>query len=196
MFTLFKKMIVIAMAFLLTPLMGFSSSALAANADSSAKKPLVVFFTRSGNTQAIADMIHKEVGGQLVQIKTVEPYPADYQECVDLAKKQQQENARPAIETKINPDDYNVIFLGFPNWWSSMPMPVWTFIEENKLNGKTIVPFMTHGGGGQAHAVSDLKKLCPQSKILPALAISGTRAKSSQAEVQKWLKNLGPEILK
>lgn len=73
-------------------------------------------------------------------------------------------------------------------------MPVWTFIEENKLNGKTIIPFMTHGGGGIAHTVSDLKKLCPQSKILPALAISGTHAKSAASDVEKWLKDLAPAI--
>ena len=158
------------------------------------KQPLVAYFSKSGNTEALADMIHKEVGGQILQIKPVKPYPADYQQTVDLAKEEQKSNARPAIEAKINPDDYSVIFLGFPNWWSSMPMPVYTFIEESKLNGHTIIPFLTHGGGGQAHAVSDLKKLCPQSKILPVLAVSGSQASSSQKEVSKWLKDLGPAI--
>lgn len=159
-----------------------------------AKKPLVVYFSRSGNTAAIAEMIHKQVGGDLVQIKPVNPYPEDYQQTVDQAKEEQKNNARTAIDTRINPDDYSVIFLGYPNWWSSMPMPVWTFIEQNGLNGKTIIPFVTHGGGGIAHTVSDLKKLCPKSKILDALSISGNAARSSSAEVTKWLKDLGPIV--
>lgn len=189
-----KKFAFIALLLFLSPLIFLSSQVLAASPDAEGKKPLVAFFSRSGNTEALADMIHKIVGGDMVRIETVTPYPADYQATVDLAKEQQKDNARPPISTKINADDYDVIFLGFPNWWSSMPMPVWTFIEENKLNGKTIIPFMTHGGGGQAHAISDLKKLCPQSKILPALAVSGTHAKSAAGEVEKWLKDLAPAL--
>lgn len=162
----------------------------AAAADAGGKKPLIAYFTHSGNTKAVAEMIQKLTGGELMEIKPVEPYPENYQQCVDLAKKQQQENARPAIENKINPNDYSVIFLGFPNWWSSMPMPVWTFVEQNGLNGAAIAPFMTHGGGGTGHAPGDLKKLCPKSKILPALSISGSQARNSQAEVERWLKGL------
>lgn len=181
-----RKLLVLGLAVLLAAPLFSAAKAFAAEA----KKPLVVYFSHSGHTKTIAEMIHQLSGGELLQIKTVEPYPDNYDECVDLAKKQQMENARPAIETRINPDDYSVIFLGFPNWWSSMPMPVYTFVEENKLNGHTIIPFMTHGGGGQAHAVSDLKKICPKSNILPALAISGTSAKSAFPEVEKWYKNL------
>lgn len=189
-----KKLAFMSLLIFLSPLILFSSKLMAATPDTDGKKPLVVFFSRSGNTEALADMIHKIVGGDMVRIQTVTPYPDDYQATVDLAKEQQKDNARPPISTKINADDYGVIFLGFPNWWSSMPMPVCTFIDENKLNGKTIIPFMTHGGGGQAHAVSDLKKLCPQSKILPALAVSGTHAKSALGEVEKWLKDLRPAL--
>lgn len=185
-----NKIIFAGLLLLASPFLLLSSQAFAAAPDSDGKKPLVVFFSRSGNTEAVADILHKLIGGELMQIKTVKPYPANYEECTEVAKREQQENARPAIENKINADDYGIIFLGFPNWWSSMPMPVWTFIEENKLNGKTIAPFMTHGGGGIGHAISDLKKLCPKSNILPAFSVSGTKAKTSQAEVEKWLKDL------
>lgn len=188
-----KNLSLIALLFLLAPLTFVSSKVMAADT-AAAKKPLVVFFTHSGNTGTIAEMIHKKVGGEIIEIKTVTPYPEEYQKCVDQAKAEQRANARPAIETKINPDDYDVIFLGFPNWWSSMPMPVWSFIEQNNLNGKTIAPFMTHGGGGLGHAIGDLKKLCPKSKILEALSIRGTQASSASAAVDKWLKDLGSAI--
>ncbi len=182
------KIILLGTFLILLPVLVFSSKAQAAAPEM--KKPLIAYFSLSGHTKSVAEMIQKLTGGDLVEIKPVTPYPDDYQKCVDLAKQQQQDNARPAIETKINPDEYGVIFLGFPNWWSSMPMPVWTFVEENKLNGKTIIPFMTHGGGGVGHAIGDLKKLCPKSNILTPLSISGTRAKDSFKEVEKWVKDL------
>ena len=114
-------------------------------------KPLVVYFSRSGNTRRLAELIHKRVGGDILEITPVTPYPADYQATVDQAKREQADNARPAVNTKIaDPGQYSVIFLGYPNWWSSMPMPVWTFVEQNGLDGKTIAPFCTHGGTARA----------------------------------------------
>lgn len=182
------KIFLLSLCFI--PVLCFALNAQAAGSESSDKKPLIAYFSRSGHTEAIAEMIHKLVGGELVQIKTVATYPSDYEKCVEQAKQEQQDNARPPIETKINPNDYDVIFLGFPNWWSSMPMPIWTFVEENKLNGKIIIPFMTHGGGGVGHAISDLKKLCPKSKILQPLSISGTQASGAFNQVEKWIKDL------
>lgn len=155
-------------------------------------KSLVVYFSRSGNTQKVAENIQKVVGGDLVRIETVDPYPADYQRTVDLAKKQQQDNARPAVKTKIeNIDDYDIIFLGVPNWWSGAPMPVFTFAEQNKIDGKTVAPFVTHGGGGLGHIPADLKKMFPNSEILKPLSISGASAGKSRNEVQKWIDSLG-----
>lgn len=160
------------------------------------KKPLVVYFSRSGHTARIAREIHNRVGGDIVEIETVEAYPEDYQALTEVAKAEQQRKARPALKTKIpNIDDYGVIFLGYPNWWSSMPMPVFTFIEENRLDGKTIAPFTTHGGGGLGHSVNDLKKELPHSRILKPLAVSGNAVERAGKDVLSWIEGLGPALI-
>ena len=155
------------------------------------KKPLVVYFTRSGNTKQVAEMIKNNTGADIVEIETVESYPSDYDELTKVAKQQQQDNVRPLIKTKIaNLDDYGIIFLGFPNWWSSMPMPVYTFVEQNGLNGRTIAPFVTHGGGQLGHSIEDLKKLVPESKVLKPFSVSGSRAGGAENDVKKWLSGI------
>lgn len=160
------------------------------------KKPLVVYYSESGNTKKVADMIHNKVGGDIIRIEAATPYPDNYDALTRQAKKEQTQNARPAIKTKIpNIDEYDVIFLGYPNWWSSMPMPVFTFIEQNKLDGRTIAPFTTHGGGGLGHSIEDLKKECPKSKILKPLAVPGNRASGAAADVEKWLEGLGNALI-
>lgn len=160
------------------------------------KKPLVVYYSETGHTKKIAEMIHNKVGGDILQILPEKPYPKDYDTLVEQAKQELRQDARPAVKTKIsNIDDYGVIFLGFPNWWSSMPMPVYTFVEQNGLNGRTIVPFSTNGGGGLGHSIEDLKKLCPKSRVLKPFAIQGSNAASAGDEVVKWLEGLGPALI-
>lgn len=164
---------------------------LLAASDSAPQKSLTVYFSRSGHTKAVAEDIHKKMGGDLVEIEVVDAYPEEYEATVDRAKKEQQQNARPAVKTRIpNLEEYDVIFLGYPNWWSSMPMPVYTFIEENKLDGKTIAPFVTHGGGGLGHSITDLKKLAPNSKVLKPFSVSGNSAKHAENDVAKWLEDI------
>ena len=110
-------------------------------------KALVVYYSRSGNTEALARMIGNETGADMFRVTTVTPYD---------------NNARPAINGRVeNMADYDVVYIGVPNWWSTMPMPMFTFLEQYDLSGKTIVPFITHGGGGVANCVSDLKKAVP-----------------------------------
>lgn len=161
-----------------------------------AKKPLVVYFSQSGHTKTIAEDIQKMLGADIVRIEPENAYPENYDDLTKQAKKEQNDSARPAIKTKIpNLDDYGVIFLGYPNWWSSMPMPVYTFVEQSKLDGKTIAPFCTHGGGGLGHSVDDLKRLAPHSKVLKPLAVPGNRAASAEADVKKWLEGLGTALI-
>lgn len=167
-----------------------------ASAPQKQKKALVVYFSRSGNTRAVAEAIHRRVGGDILEIVPQTPYPADYQATVEQAKREQKEQARPAVKTTIaNPQDYGIIFLGYPNWWSSMPMPVWTFVEQNGLDGKTIAPFCTHGGGGLGHSVDDLKALAPKSSVLKPLAVNGNRASRAEKDVEDWLKGLGNALI-
>lgn len=155
------------------------------------KKILVAYFSWGGNTKAVAEEIHKQVGGDIVEIVPATPYSETYSVTVAKAKAEQAANARPAISTKIADfDKYDVVFLGYPNWWGSFPMPVATFVETYKLDGKTVAPFFTHGGGGEQRCLSDLQKLAPNAKFTQDLVLSGSSAKSSQGQIKSWLDSL------
>lgn len=155
------------------------------------KKILVAYFSWSGNTKAVAEEIHKQVGGDIVEIVPATPYSETYSVTVAKAKAEQVANARPAISTKIADfDKYDVVFLGYPNWWGSFPMPVATFVETYKLDGKTIAPFFTHGGGGEQRCLSDLQKLAPNAKFTQDLVLSGSSAKNAQGEIKSWVDSL------
>ncbi|MDR2842085.1 MAG: flavodoxin [Spirochaetaceae bacterium] len=155
-------------------------------------KILVAYFSWSGNTRAIAEQIQKETGGDIFEIKTVKTYPKEYRATTDEAKKEQNENARPALSGKVNDmDSYNVIFLGYPNWWGTIPMALFTFLESYNFEGKTIIPFCTHGGSAFGNSIRDIKKLCPKSKMLDGLAINAGSVKTSQGNVTAWLKKIG-----
>lgn len=152
------------------------------------KKILVAYFSWSGNTKAVAEEIHKQVGGDIVEIVPATPYSETYSVTVAKAKAEQAANARPAISTKIADfDKYDVVFLGYPNWWGSFPMPVATFVETYKLDGKTVAPFFTHGGGGEQRCLSDLQKLTPNAKFTQDLVLSGSSSKNAQGQIKSWL---------
>ena len=126
---------------------------------SNGKKVLVAYFSRSGNTKAIASHIKELTGGDLFEIQTAKPYPADYHTCTEVAKKEKNDNARPELKEKVkNIEEYDIIFIGFPNWWGTMPMPILTFLESYKLEGKIVIPFCTHGGGGEQSCFRDFVK--------------------------------------
>ncbi|HOQ51880.1 MAG TPA: flavodoxin, partial [Candidatus Atribacteria bacterium] len=111
---------------------------------------LIAYYSRSGNTRKLAQLIHQKVGGTVHEIQPEIPYPASYNATVEQAKKEIQAGFRPPLKTKIEHiEAYDTIFLGSPNWWSTIAPPVATFLEENDLSGKTIIPFCTHGGGGR-----------------------------------------------
>ena len=153
------------------------------------KEILIVYFSWSGNTKAVAEEIYKQVGGDLYSIVMETPYSENYNATVAKARQEQQSNARPAIKTRIaNIEQYDIVFLGYPNWCGSYPMPVATFVESNKLDGKTIMPFFTHGGGGVQRCDSDLRKLLSNAKIGPYLILSGSSANSAQGEIAACLK--------
>ncbi len=156
------------------------------------KKVLIAYYSWSGNTKAVAEEIHKQIGGDLQAIVPVTPYSETYAVTVAKAKQEQLSNARPAVKIQIpNIDEYDTVLLGYPNWWGSYPMLIATFAENNKLDGKTIAPFYTHGGGGEQRCSSDLRKLLPKANIQEGLCLSGSSARSAQGEVSAWLKRLG-----
>ena len=155
------------------------------------KKILVAYFSWSGNTREIANQIHALVGGEVFEIVSANPYPRDYNATVEQARKEKAESYRPKLKSKPeNAKSYDVIFIGYPNWWSTFPMPVATFLEENDFSGKTILPFCTHEGSRLGVSVSDVAKFCPKSKILEAIAIRGGSVKSAQGDVVQWVKKL------
>ncbi len=153
---------------------------------------LIIYFSHSGNTRTIAEQIHSRIGGDIVELKTVQPYPDDYNTTVDMAKKEKTEHARPAITTEL-PDlaKYDTVFLGFPNWWGTIPMAYYTLLEKYDLGNKIVIPFVTHGGSAFGSSLNDLKRLCPKARFKEGLAVRGSRVHSAQKDVDKWLSKLG-----
>jgi flavodoxin len=146
------------------------------------KKVLVVYFSHSGNTRKAANQIQKSVSGDIFEIQPVNPYPDDYNTVVEQAKRELNADYRPLLKKKINNiTDYDIIFIGYPNWWGTFPMPVKSFLLENDLSGKTIIPFCTHEGSGLGRSVSDFKNLCPNSTVLEGQPIWGREAAKTQA---------------
>lgn len=179
------------------PVLSGLSSANAATAIPDSTKPLIVYFSHSGNTKEIANQINIIVGGDIVEIKTVKPYPENYDAVVDQAKLEQKNNNRPQLVTRINNmESCNTVFIGYPNWWATMPMAMFTFLEGYDFSGKTIIPFCTHEGSALGRSVSNIKKLCPRSTIIDGLAIRGRSAKSAQKDVADWLKNLNLHVIR
>ena len=127
------------------------------------------------------------VGGDLFEIETVKEYSKDYMACTEEAKKELREHARPELKRYPESiDQYDTIFVGYPNWWGTMPMCVYTFLERYDLTGKRIVPFCTNEGSGMGGSERELKKICKGATVLPSLAIHGVEAAQSESKVATW----------
>ena len=156
------------------------------------KKILIAYYSYGGNTKALAEEIHRQAGGDLLPIVPDNPYSETYAVTVAKAKQEQLSNARPSIKTNVpNIDQYDMVLLGYPNWWGSYPMLIATFAENHKLDGKRIAPFFTHGGGGEQRCASDLRKLLPKADIKEGLCLPGNSAHNAQDDVSAWLKKIG-----
>lgn len=149
-------------------------------------KILIAYFSRSGNTEEIANQINELVSGTLVKIETVEPYPDSYSETVDIAQQELEQNARPAIQNlNIDMNDYDTIFIGYPIWWHDAPMAVYTFLESYDFTGKTVIPFCTSGGSDIDESLSGI-----EAAVSGATLLEGVTANDS-SDVQSWLENIG-----
>lgn len=156
------------------------------------EKILIAYFSYTGNTEKLANKIHSKVGGDIIKIETVTPYSNNYDEVVDQVQKDQQNNYKPEIKTKIeNIEDYDIIILGSPVWWYKIANPVATFISENDLKDKMIIPFVTHGGYGAGQTLNQIKELAPDSKVLSELSIEGDSVDNSDGQIENWLQNVG-----
>ncbi len=165
-------------------------------------KKLVVFFSHTGenynvgfiekgNTHIVADMIADATGADRFEIVPTKAYPVDYNECIEIAKKEKQANARPAIKEDMKIEDYDVIFIGYPNWWGEVPMCVYTFIEKHDWHGKTVIPFITHEGSGMGGTDRKIAGACRGADVAvgKGLAIQGKVAQENQASAQKSVNN-------
>ena len=170
-------------------------------------KSLVVYFSlagdqynvgiiKEGNTSIIAKFISEETGSELFEIETVKPYPTDsYNNLIKIAKDEQNKKARPALKADIDITAYDTIYIGYPNWWGDMPMPVYTFLEAHNWSGKTIIPFCTHEGSGLSGTESRIRSTCKGATVEKGLAVQGkiaqTNRNAAKKAVQDWLAKLG-----
>ncbi len=153
---------------------------------------LIVYYSHSGNTRALARLIQHQTGGDLLEIEPVVPYPADYDAVVKQAKEELQAGYQPPLKTGVvNPESYDVILAGSPNWWNTLAPPLHTFLSQGDLSGKIIAPFITHEGTGLGKSAADIAWLCPGAKILEGLAVRGEKVNGAQREVAEWLRRSG-----
>lgn len=143
---------------------------------------------KTGNTQVAAGIIERFTEADVFKIQQLKPYSKSYNECIAQAQADQRRNARPELKDYPDSiDSYDVIYLGYPNYWSTMPMAVFTFLEHFNFDGKIIRPFCTHEGSGLGNSISDIKKLCPGATVEEGLAIQGCRVEQAQEKIKKWL---------
>lgn len=153
---------------------------------------LIVYFSDSGNTERVADTIQALVGGDMARIESKIPYPKSDTDKTYVAKREQESGARPEYEDLgVNVANYDVIFLGYPIWWGTMPMVVYTFLENNDFKGKVIAPFATYGTSGLGSSVSDIKRVTYGAVVTEAFRIRGVETKKDHAEaVKTWLNKI------
>lgn len=146
-----------------------------------------------GNNQYLADLIQQETGGDLFAIETVQDYPTTHDPLLEFAYNEKMEDARPELATHINNlDQYDVIFLGYPNWNADMPMPLYTFLEEYDFSGKTIIPFTSHGGSGFSRTIQTIEQLQPNATVLEdGLSVSRNSVAEAKDQVVNWVQGLG-----
>ena len=158
---------------------------------------LVAYFSWSGNGQQMAGWISEETGGELFRIVPSESYGEDFDSCADRAKNELDNEIRPELSEHIDAETmarYDVIYLGFPVWWYDLPMPVWTFLEEYDLSGKTVSPVFSHNGSSNgANSVKRVAELADGATVLTetALSLRGSNVSGSEQEVKEWVKDIG-----
>ena len=155
-------------------------------------KVLIAYYSWSGKTESIAGLIQKHTGGELFRIKPVNDYPGEYSLCTKQAKEEIRAGFKPEIEAF--PDGIGsagTVFIGSPIWWYTMAPPVHTFISGTELSGKKVVPFCSHGGGGQGHFSADVAECCPGSALLEEFVTYGSGGPGADGLVAAWLLRLG-----
>ena len=155
-------------------------------------KILIVYFSWSGNTHSIAHQIQEMTGAGIFEIKTLTQYSPDYNAVLDQAKREKITQARPELAVHVEDmEQYNIIILGYPNWWSSIPMPIASFLEEYDFSGKTILPFCSHGGGRLGNSLTAIAKLVPGAILAEGLSIHSSGGPDLSDEISAWFSQNG-----
>lgn len=153
---------------------------------------LVVYFSWSGNTESVATEIQAQTDADIFEIVPAEPYTDDYDTLLDIAQDEQANDARPAIAGTVdNFEQYDVVYLGFPNWWGDMPMILYTFLDDYDFSGKTIAPFVTSGGSGFSGTIGTIESMEPDATITEGLSLGSSEAADPAAAVTEWLAGIG-----
>ena len=153
---------------------------------------LIAYFSWSGNTEQVAQLIQEATGGDLFEIAPAVPYTDDYAELLDIARQEQSDSARPELAAQVeNWDSYDTVFVGYPNWWSDAPMAVYTFLESYDWTGKTLIPFNTSASGGFGRSLDNLPESAAGATILEGLSFTERTLADAQSEVPAWLDGLG-----
>lgn len=167
------------------------------------KKILTIYYSRDGenywngeirtlaegNTKIAAEYIQEAVGGDIFRVETEKDYPEKYLDCIEAAKKELREHARPQLRKwPEDLDSYDIIFIGYPNWWGTLPMVMYNLLEKSPLKGKTVIPFCTNEGSGMGSSERALGLLCRGCRILPGLSVKGCETQQRKEEIQNWAK--------
>jgi len=166
---------------------------------------LIVYLTRTGNTEAAARMINDEVGGTLTELEIDTPYPEDYQEQVDKVASENEKDYLPPLKTKIEKiDQYDTVFLGAPTWGMQLPPPMKSFLNEYNLSGKTVIPFNTNGGYGIGSSFNDIQERCEGCNLLEGYSVEGGHEREGElfvmegrketevrGQIKGWLRHIG-----
>lgn len=157
-----RKVLTMVAGFMALVLM-FGANNASAEESNNAGKILIAYYSYSGNTQKVAEEIHEKIGGDLFRIETEESYPQDYNELLHQAKMELANRYHPKLKAKVkNINEYDVVFIGSPNWWGNITAPVSSFMAETDLRGKKVIPFITHGKGGTQYTIKGMQKQCTE----------------------------------
>ena len=164
-------------------------------------KDLIIYFSHAGenyfggklkviekgNTEVIAEFIQNETGADIFEVQPLNDYPLEYVKCAEIAKKELESKTRPELKESLTDiSQYSTVYIGFPNWWGTLPMPMWTQLEALDFTGKTVKPFVTHEGSKFGSSQKDLDKLCKGAQFKKGLAIPGCEVYDSQGKVKLW----------
>ena len=169
-----------------------NDSSTSSTSTETGSKSLVVYFSWSGNTENVAKSIQSQTDSDIFEIVPATPYSDDYDTVVDLAQEEQRNNARPAISNStLNIEQYDVVYVGFPNWWGDMPMILYTFFDTYDLSDKTVALFCTSGGSGLSGTVNEVKSLEPNATVTEGLHIGSGSSSNPDSAVSEWLNDIG-----